>query len=76
LPGSILLTIPRNCAPGGELSVTNMVSPINWFDMSHSVSRVPPSQKVRWSVIQLSGRVVEDSLKLSKMMSKDLLAQG
>jgi hypothetical protein len=33
LPGSILSTIPLNCAPGGELSVTSMVSPMNWFDI-------------------------------------------
>lgn len=33
LPGSILLTIPLNCAPGGELRVTSIVNPMNWFDM-------------------------------------------
>jgi len=33
LPGSMLSTIPLNCAPGGELSVTSMVSPMNWFDI-------------------------------------------
>lgn len=43
LPGSIPLTTPLNWAPGGELSVTSMVSPMNVFDMSASVLCVPPS---------------------------------
>jgi hypothetical protein len=33
-PGSMPLTMPLICAPGGDVSVTSMVSPMNWFDMS------------------------------------------
>jgi hypothetical protein len=39
LPGSILSTIPLNCAPGGELSVTSMVRPMNWFDILCSIAK-------------------------------------
>lgn len=42
LPGSMLQTVPCNCAPGGEPNVTNMVSPINWFDMLDSVFGCSP----------------------------------
>lgn len=54
LPGSMLLTMPLNCAPGGELNVTNMVSPINWFDMLGSVFGCSPliEKKASRSVIK------------------------
>lgn len=40
-PGSMALTTPRNCAPGGSRRVTSMVSPMNWFDMLQAGS-LPP----------------------------------
>lgn len=32
-PATMLDTVPLNWAPGGELSVTSMVSPMNWSDI-------------------------------------------
>ncbi len=58
LPGAMPLTTPLNWAPGGELSVTSMVSPINVFDMSGAVSCIPPSQDPgKVSVIQWDGKI-------------------
>jgi hypothetical protein len=56
LPGSMPLTTPRSCAPGGELSVTNMVSPIKVFDMSGSVSSSHRVQVGRALILSYSGR--------------------
>lgn len=55
LPGSIPLTTPLNCAPAGELKVTNMVSPMNWFDMLDSVlgrALLLGDKALRWAVIR------------------------
>jgi hypothetical protein len=56
LPGSMPLTIPLSWAPGGELSVTSMVSPMKLFDMLGSVSFIPPCQIGRALIPSYNGR--------------------